>query len=209
MGDGVTYKKLEQKNTDLFIKAGVKNLLTNSPHCLNTFCNNYPELTGSVKTIHYTSLLHTLIRQNTLKPLGEVNLKVTYHDPCYLGRYNRIYEEPRQILTSIPGIELVEMDSNKEQSLCCGGGGSGVFKKPLSQVSFGEIRIREALKTGADVIVTACPYCIRMLNEAIRKSRVRKKIVVQDVAELLVRSVSQRAEDSVEAPKEVIVNGTG
>jgi len=187
--DGVN-AELIGKNTDLFLNAGVQKLLTNSPHCLHAFNNNYPGLTGTVQKEHYVTLLKNLIVNASLKLTRELNLKVTYHDPCYLGRYSGIYDEPRQILQSIPGLELVEMDSNREASLCCGGGGSGVFKKQSRNISIGEIRIREALKTGADAIVTACPYCIRMLNEAIRKSGIQKKIVVYDLAELVIQSVN-------------------
>jgi Fe-S oxidoreductase/predicted membrane channel-forming protein YqfA (hemolysin III family) len=190
-GEKGMYTELAGYNSELFLKAGVKKLMTTSPHCLNAFKNNYPELKGTVQTEHYVTLLNNLVLNDHLKPERALNLKVTYHDPCYLGRYNGIYEAPRQLLQSIPGIELIEMDSNRERSLCCGGGGSGAFKNQSRQITFGELRVREALKTGADVLATTCPYCIRMLNAAVRKSHAQKKIVVLDVAELLLQSVNQ------------------
>ncbi len=186
-----THTELVRKNTDLFLNSGVQKLLTNSPHCLNAFNNNYPGLNGAVEKEHYVTLLKDLIVNKKLELTKELNVKVTYHDPCYLGRYSGIYDEPREILNSIPGVELIEMDSNRERSLCCGGGGSGVFKKQTRGASVGDIRVREALKTGAQIIATTCPYCIRMLNEAIVKSKLQKKIIVQDVAELLLQSVNQ------------------
>ena len=114
---------------------------------------------------------------------------MTYHDPCYLGRHASIYEAPRRILEAIPGVTLIEMQNNRERSFCCGGGSGGPWKDSVGKESLGEIRIKEALGTGAGVIATACPYCIRMLNESIAKLGVGNKIIVRDVAELLLQSV--------------------
>ena len=118
---------------------------------------------------------------------------MTYHDPCYLGRHAGIYEAPRRILAAIPGVTLMEMQNNRERSFCCGGGGGGPWKDRVSKESLGEIRIKEALGTGAEVIATACPYCIRMLNEAIAKLGVGTRIKVRDVAALLLQSVDLTA----------------
>lgn len=181
--------ELVEKNTNQFLEAGVQKIVTTSPHCLNAFKKDYPDLNDTIKKEHYVELLSKLISDDRLKPQKELNCKVTYHDPCYLGRYNSIYEEPRQILKSIPGLELVEMKNNRERSLCCGGGGSGAFKNQARGESLGELRINQALDEGVNIIATACPYCIRMLNEAIQKMGVQKKIAVNDVAELLIQSV--------------------
>lgn len=183
------FSELAGKNTNLFLDAGIQKLVTTSPHCLNTFKNEYPGLNGEVIKEHSVELLNRLIKDGSLQPTKELNLKVTYHDPCYLGRYSGIYEEPRQVLQSIPGLELVEMEYNRERSLCCGGGGGGAFKDQPRDQSMGVERVREAMNTGSDVIATTCPYCIRMLNNAIQKLGVQKKIIVQDLAELLVQSV--------------------
>lgn len=188
-GDIETQRELISFTTNQIIQSGWTKLVTNSPHCLNSFNHHFFELKNTVEFYHYTKLLYQLINENRLKPENELNLKVTYHDPCYLGRYNGIYDEPRQVLKSIPGLELVEMDSNRAASLCCGGGGSGAFKKSSKDISLGEIRVHEALKTGAQVIATACPYCIQKLNEAIRKTRVDHILKVQDVAEILFQSI--------------------
>jgi Fe-S oxidoreductase len=114
---------------------------------------------------------------------------VTYHDPCYLGRHNGIYDAPRRVLQSIPGLTLVEMSNNKESSICCGGGGGGAWCDYPPEQRFGVLRVEEALRTGAEAIATACPYCIRMLNEAVIELHVEDQIVVQDLAELLLQSV--------------------
>jgi Fe-S oxidoreductase len=114
---------------------------------------------------------------------------VTYHDPCYLGRHNHIYEAPRRLLQSVPGLTLIEMASNRENSLCCGGGGGGAWSNVPPQQRLGVLRIEEALSAGAEVIATACPYCIRMLSEAVRQLGVQDQIFVRDLAELLLQSV--------------------
>jgi Fe-S oxidoreductase len=179
---------LTRKNTDMFLKAGVGKILALSPHCLNSFKKNYEGL-QDITTLHTTELLDELIQKGDLKPVNKVDLKVTYHDPCYLGRHSGIYEAPRRIIEAIPGATLIEMQNSRERSFCCGGGGGGPWKDGPGQESLGEIRVKEALETGAAVIATACPYCIRMLHEAIAKMGVGNRIKVQDVTDLLLQSV--------------------
>jgi Fe-S oxidoreductase len=133
--------------------------------------------------------LDKLIQDGVIKPVNKLDLKVTYHDPCYLGRHSSIYDAPRRILGSIPGVTVLEMQNNRERSFCCGGGSGGSWKDNVGKESLGEVRIKEAIGTGAGVIATACPYCIRMLNESIAKLGVGNKIKVQDITELLLQSV--------------------
>jgi len=194
LGAGEIFSELTRQNTELFLHGGVEKILTTSPHCLNAFKNNYDELKGSVVNEHYTELLDRLLAEGRLRPTLEVASTVTYHDPCYLGRHNSIYEAPRRVLKSIPGLRLVEMANNRESSLCCGGGGGGAWNDDLAQQGFGVLRIRQALNTGAEVIATACPYCIRMLNDGVRELGVKNQIVVRDLAELLLQSVVARDE---------------
>ena len=188
------FSELAFKNTDLFLRAGAEKILTTSPHCLNAFKNNYPELKASIGIEHYAELLDRLVQEGRLRPTLEGASTVTYHDPCYLGRHRGIYEAPRRVLQSIPGVKLVEMANNRESSLCCGGGGGGAWNDDPPSQRFGVLRVREALDTGAEVIATACPYCIRMLNEAVRELGVGNQIVVRDLAELLLQSVVMRDE---------------
>lgn len=192
IGAGDIVSELIHKNSELFFRAGVQKILTSSPHCLNAFRNNYVDLKGSVTSEHYTELLDRLVRQGRLSPVIKVAGTVTYHDPCYLGRHNGIYEAPRRILQSIPGLTLIEMASNRESSLCCGGGGGTAWSDTPCNQRLGVLRIEEALGTGAEVIATACPYCIRMLTEAARELGVEDQIAIQDVAELLLQSVMMR-----------------
>lgn len=189
MGASAVDESLVTANTALFNLNGVDKILTSSPHCLNSFRKNYPELDESIETIHYTELLDSLITDGLLTPLTEVKQKVTYHDPCYLGRHNEIYDSPRRILQSIPGLEFIEMQNNKQRSHCCGGGGGGAWQILPMDENHGVQRVREALDTGAETIATACPYCIRMLNDAINTLGVQNKIQVRDVTELLFESV--------------------
>jgi Fe-S oxidoreductase len=192
------FSDLARQNTDLFKDTGVQKILTNSPHCLNAFKKNYKELHGAVGSEHYTELLDRLVADGRLKPVLEVDCIVTYHDPCYLGRHNGIYDAPRRILQRIPGLTLVEMPSHKERSLCCGGGGGGAWNSAPPDQRLDVLRIREALKTGADVIATACPYCIRMLNDAVNQLGVADQIEVRDLAELLLQSVEMPGQTNQE-----------
>ncbi|MFZ0050488.1 MAG: heterodisulfide reductase-related iron-sulfur binding cluster [Desulfobaccales bacterium] len=179
---------LTRKNTEMFLEAGVSKILTLSPHCLNSFKRNYEGLKKLAIT-HSTELLDELIQKGSIIPVNRLDLEVTYHDPCYLGRHSSIYDAPRRILESIPGVTLIEMQNNRERSFCCGGGGGGPWKASNGKESLGDIRIKEAIDTGAGVIATACPYCIRTLNESIARLGVGNKIKVQDLAELLLQSV--------------------
>jgi Fe-S oxidoreductase len=190
LGADKIFSELAIKNTELFMRTGVKKILTTSPHCLNTFRNNYDGLKGSVASEHYTELLDRLVTAGRLRPILEVASTVTYHDPCYLGRHNGIYEAPRRVLLSIPGLKLVEMPDNRERSLCCGGGGGGAWCDTPRSRRLDVLRVEQALGTGAEVIATACPYCTRMLNDAVRELGVQNKIAVRDLAELLVQSMA-------------------
>ena len=180
--------QLASINSELIAGAGAAKVLTTSPHCLHAFQSRYAEL-ASVGFEHCIELLDRLIAQKRLMPVREVAQVVTYHDPCYLGRYSNIYEPPRRVLLSIPGLTLVEMPNNRQQSACCGGGGGGAWSADPPDQRLGVARVREALGTGAGVIATACPYCIRMLNEAVAQLGVEDRIVVRDAAELLWRSL--------------------
>ncbi len=188
IGAADVFADLTGKNTRMFLEAGVSKILTISPHCLNSFRRNYEGL-KNVANIHSTQLLDKLIREGAIKPVNKLDLKVTYHDPCYLGRHSSIYDEPRRLLESIPGLTLFEMQNSRERSFCCGGGGGGPWKDSPGKKSLGEIRIEEAIGTGAEVVATACPYCIRTLNEAVAKLGAGNKIKVRDIAELLLQSV--------------------
>ena len=154
-------------NARLLEEAGVKTMVTVSPHCYDMFANRYPNRSGDFRPLHYTQYLLELIAGERLKFENELPMKVTYHDPCYLSRRNDVYDEPRQILQSIPGIELVEMERRGQDTLCCGGGGGRMWMETAAGERFSDLRMQEAAKTGAEVVVTSCPHCITCLEDSL------------------------------------------
>ncbi len=188
VGNEDLFRKLAERNIRTFTENGVTTVLTISPHCYSTFKNEYPRFEGHVEVIHYTQYFAELIEEGRLKFTKEVDKKVTYHDPCYLGRHNNIYDEPRQILNSIPGVELVEMPSSRENSLCCGGGGGRMWVDNEKDTGFSYVRMQQAIKTGASILAVACPYC--MLNlEASNLANNGNTIGVKDIAELVLEAI--------------------
>jgi Fe-S oxidoreductase len=188
-GAGDVFLELAGANIRLFEERGVRRVLAISPHCLNALTRDYRDQGGAVVAEHYTEVLDRLISAGQLTPERAIRSRVTFHDPCYLGRHNAIYEPPRRVLRSIPGLELVEMPRSREDSLCCGGGGGGAWSEVPVEERFAVLRVREALETGADVIATACPYCTLMLEDAVNVLGAGDEIAIRDVAELLADSV--------------------
>ncbi|UCH15234.1 MAG: (Fe-S)-binding protein [Bacteroidales bacterium] len=169
----------------------VKNIITICPHCYNVFKNEYPELGGNYNVINYTKFLKQQIDSGNLKVKSEIfkDRKITYHDPCYLGRCNDIYDAPREVLDLIPS-EKVEMKRNKSLALCCGAGGGQMFKE--AEKGDKEIfieRTEDALETGADIIATACPFCMTMLTDGIKYKNKEEEIENYDIAELIAISL--------------------
>ena len=191
MGGEELFGKLAETNLSTFEEKGVKRIIAASPHCFNTFVKEYPELGGNYEVRHYTQLLLELIKEKRLKPSLKVEKRVTYHDPCYLGRHNGIYEPPREVLRAIPGIDLIEMERNRENSLCCGGGGGGLWNEVPAEQRFSVLRVKEAVETGAEIIAAACPYCISMFEDALKTIGKEEEMRVMDVSELLLESLEQ------------------
>jgi heterodisulfide reductase subunit D len=175
----------------LFRKYEVKKILTICPHCYNTFKNEYPDLGGKYDVINYLRFIASMIEEGALRiDQGSLdNIRITYHDPCYLGRANEIYDEPRMILNKLTG-NLVEMRRNKSFALCCGAGGAQMFKE--AEKGDKEIfieRTEDALETGADVIATACPFCMTMLTDGLKYKNREEEIRNLDIAELIAQSI--------------------
>jgi Fe-S oxidoreductase len=170
-------------------------MITVSPHCLVTLKKEYGE---DYNIAHFSEILISLIKEEKLKPKKDFGgIKVTYHDPCYLGRHSGIYDAPRDVIKSLPGVELVEMERNREQSMCCGGGGGGLWMEKLKGERLSDLRVEEALATGANVLATACPYCITMFEDSIRTLNVDDKIVVKDVTELFLEGMEINIDEPV------------
>jgi Fe-S oxidoreductase len=177
VGEEGLFESLREENHLVFRKYGVRRILTSSPHCYNTFKNEYQGY--DVMTV--LEMIYWGIKTGILNFRHDVEAKVTFHDPCYLGRYNGIYDAPREILASIYGIELVEMSRNRENSFCCGGGGGNILRDNLSRPNV--IRAREASLTGADIVAVACPFCLTMLEDGLKS--IGKEITVMDIIELV------------------------
>lgn len=185
LGDEALFTKLAESNIKLFQSKGVKKIITTSPHCLFAFKKDYPELGGDFEAMHYTELLGELLKEGKLTIPGEVAKKVTFHDPCYLGRHNEVYDAPRELLQAVSGAELVELDRNKNKSLCCAGGGGRVWAETPFGERFGELRINDAVDKKADILVTACPYCITMLEDACAGLEKGDVLQVMELSEFL------------------------
>jgi Fe-S oxidoreductase len=186
LGEKRIFQELVDRNTRLFEKSGVKKIITLSPHSYNAFKNYYPD---GFEVYHYTQLLSQLIADGSLRFSTKTNMKVTYHDPCFLGRHNDEYEAPRYILQSIPGVELIEMDRNRENSFCCGGGSANFYIDFFGggESSPSRIRVREALKTGVNMLAVACPTCAMMLEEAVKNEGINEQqLVIKDISEILL-----------------------
>ena len=189
MGDEELFTNTAQKNINLYKGRGVKKIITTSPHCYYTFSKEYPELGGDFEVVHYTQLLSNLLEAGTLKLSKTLDKKVTYHDPCYLGRHSEVYDEPRNLISAVTGGKLVEMERIKKNSLCCGAGGGRLWMETKPEWRFSDLRIKEACETGASILATACPYCISMLEDSRKTTNKEEEIEVKDISELIAEAL--------------------
>ena len=188
-GDEEVFKRLAKENIKTFIDNGVKRILVSSPHCYHTFKNEYPEFMVDFEVVHITQYLFELIREGRLEIKNEYGRKITYHDPCYLGRHNGIYDEPREVLKKVPGLVLNEMSDCRVDSLCCGGGGGRVWMETQKGERFSDLRIQQAMDVGAEVLVTACPYCITMFEDSRITMEADEKIGIKDITEIIQEAI--------------------
>jgi Fe-S oxidoreductase len=191
------FRTLARENIKTFIDHGVKKIIVSSPHCYHTFKNEYPEFMVSFEVVHMSQYLLELVREGRISLTGEVGKKVAYHDPCYLGRHNGIYDEPREILRRIPGLELVEMADSRRDSLCCGGGGGRIWMDTPKGERFSDLRLKQAMEAGAEVLVTACPYCITNFEDSRLNLEVEGSLEIRDITEI-VRDAMQGVPETPE-----------
>ncbi|MCI0521266.1 MAG: respiratory nitrate reductase subunit gamma [Chloroflexi bacterium] len=186
LGHEYMFQMMAEQNIELLSKIKFKRLVTQCPHCFNTLKNEYPQMGGNFPVLHYTELLSQLeLPWNGASPNGNgIHAKVTYHDSCYLGRYNQIYAQPRALLHEAK-VELVEMSRRGEESFCCGGGGGQMWQESDPNTRINHRRLDDAMKTDAGVVATACPYCLLMFDDAIRSRGKGEQINVMDIAEVL------------------------
>jgi Fe-S oxidoreductase len=190
LGNEYLYQEQTKMNIATLDEAGAKKIIASCPHCFNTIKNEYPSLGGNYEVIHHAELLEHLVASGKLTPGSGYSGRVTYHDPCYLGRHNRIIEEPRSVLSAIPGVEQIEMRRCKERGFCCGAGGARMWLEENIGKRVNMERMDEALGTGADVVSTACPYCMIMLDDAVRAHDKQDDVRVLDLSQLVEESLN-------------------
>lgn len=184
-GSEEVFKRLARENIKTFIDNGVRKIIVSSPHCYHTFKNEYPEFMVNFEIVHMSQYLFELIREGRLEITKGYDKKVTYHDPCYLGRHNDIYDQPRDVLQQIPGLELMEMADCRKNSLCCGGGGGRIWMDTPMSERFSDLRLKQAQKVGAQVLATACPYCITNFEESRLNLEMEDVLEIKDITEII------------------------
>lgn len=181
-----------EENIETLKNYNIKEVITLCPHCLNALKNEYPLYGAEFKVVHYTELLADLIRQGKLKLTNELNSTLTYHDPCYLSRYNGVYQEPRTIMENIPKARYKEMERSKTTTFCCGGGGGHMWiEEQHGTTKINHVRMDEVIKTGVDTVVTSCPYCLQMLEEGIEQKGVKESLKAKDLIEVVEEAMKQ------------------
>lgn len=189
LGNEFLFQELAEKNIKEFEKNGVEKIVTIDPHAYNIFKNEYPDFGFKAEVYHHTELLYKLVKEGKLVPKYEVNETITFHDSCYLGRYNDVYDPPREILKSIKGVKLVEMERNREDAMCCGAGGGLMWMEEETGHRINVARTEQALKTNATTISSGCPYCLTMLSDGTKAIEVEDSVNTYDVAEVLEKAV--------------------
>ena len=186
LGEKGIFQSLAEQNIRDFQRRGVKRIIALSPHAFHAIKNDYPKFAGSMEVFHYTQILAMQAKKISLRQ-AQAPRRVTFHDPCYLGRHNKEYQSPRRVLKAFPGLEMVEMNRSKENAFCCGGGGGNFFTDLLGSgpESPARSRVREAAETGAAILAVACPNCAKMLEDAVKAENLEEKIAVKDIAEII------------------------
>ncbi len=188
LGNEYLFQMQAEKNIELLKGYNIRKIVTACPHCFNTLKNEYPQFGGNFEVIHHTQFIADLLTEGKLRIIKGGGGVVVYHDPCYLGRYNNIYEPPRQILNSVPDITLVEAERNRERGFCCGGGGGRMWLEENIGRRISELRIEQVIETKAQIVATACPFCLQMFDDAIKAKEAEEWLKVTDIAELVAES---------------------
>ncbi|ADG90097.1 Fe-S oxidoreductase [Thermobispora bispora] len=193
LGMEFLFAMLAQQNIETLNEAGVKKIVATCPHCFNTLAREYPQFGGHYEVIHHTQLLAKLVEEGRLTPITPIEQKITYHDPCFLGRHNKVYTQPRDIMSKVPGVKAQEMHRCKDRGFCCGAGGARMWMEERIGKRINTERVDEALTTDPDTVSTACPFCLVMLGDAINEKKnagqAKESLEVVDVATLLIKSV--------------------
>jgi Fe-S oxidoreductase len=199
-GNEFLFQMLAQQNVETLNEVGAKKIVATCAHCFNTLGNEYPQLGGHYEVVHHSQLLNRLVREKRLVPVapvsGEVSQrKVTYHDPCYLGRHNKVYAPPRELVAAIPGVEYAEMPRNQDRGFCCGAGGARMWMEEKLGTRVNTNRTQEAIDTGASAIAVGCPFCRIMISDGVAELQADREqpdqVQVQDVSQMLLAAVKR------------------
>ena len=189
IGNEYLFQELARKNIETLKRYGTKKIITYCPHCYHTLKNEYPQLGGRFDVEHYTVYINELLRQGRIKAERPLEGKITFHDPCYLGRVNGIFDAPREIMGRIPGLEPKEMNLSREKSFCCGAGGGRMWMHENPGQRVNNLRSREVVGLGVNWVATSCPYCLTMVEDGIKGQEMNDRVKVQDLSEILYRSI--------------------
>lgn len=189
LGNEYLFQMLAQQNIETLNNYHVKKIITHCPHCLNTLKNEYPQFGGMFEVLHHSQLIDRLVAEKSITVSESIREKITYHDPCYLGRHNNIFAAPRRALQSVPGVEFQEIKWNQRKGLCCGAGGGHAFMEVNIGRRVNHIRTEQAMETGANVVATGCPFCMQMFEDGVKAKGVEESLRVQDIAELVAQAL--------------------
>jgi Fe-S oxidoreductase/nitrate reductase gamma subunit len=184
-GNEYLFQKLARQNIATFKQYQIKRIITICPHCYNVFKNEYPQLGGNYEVVHHSEMLSNLLDSQVLRSTLPLNKTVVYHDPCYLGRHNEIFNAPRQVLKSIPELKLIEKNPCAENALCCGAGGGGMWMNESGQKRISQVLLDQVTAVGPEILATACPYCLTMLENEAREKGLGNALTVMDIVEVL------------------------
>jgi Fe-S oxidoreductase len=189
LGEEYLYQTVQQENVENLNRYRFRKVITHCPHCFNTIRNEYPQFGGTYEVFHHSVVINQLIEAGRIRPSKPIEQTVAFHDSCYLGRYNGIFEAPRAVARSVPGLKLVEMPRNRERGLCCGGGGGHMWMEIPAEKRVNIIRVEEALQAKPDIVGTACPFCLAMVDLGRKVKGVEDTLAVKDISELVAESL--------------------
>ncbi len=201
-GNEMLFQQLATENIETMKGYGVKKIITHCPHCAHTFSKDYREMGFEVEVIHHTQILNQLVKDGKLKPTTAIDESVAYHDSCYLGRYGGEFDAPRELLQSIPGVQIKEMERNRETGMCCGAGGAQMWMEEHHGTRVNVERSQQAVDTGATTVATNCPFCMTMISDGVAAIDNTEQLRVLDLAEMLLKSVNGSPETVVAASTE-------
>ena len=185
MGNEYLFELVARRNIEILRAQNFQKIVTTCPHCFNTLKNEYPRLGGNFEVVHHSQILSELVGSERLQGAGKIAATITYHDPCYLGRYNEIYDEPRNIINAVSRSGTIEMAQHRERSFCCGAGGGLMWADESNTKRINDERARQVVKTGAQILTVACPFCMTMMEDGLKSNETGQQVKVLDIAELL------------------------